>query len=108
MSGLFGTGEASRRALLDQVQSYETASGILSISLIHGLPWSDIAYTGAAVLVMFEEGRQQRARAAMLTARLANAFFNPRELGARAALTLADAIGAAFGAHAADIGCSSE
>jgi microcystin degradation protein MlrC len=96
MLGLFGTGEAPMRALLRQVQDFEAEEGILSISLIHGFPWSDTGETGAAVLVVFESGARERADA--IAARLAQAFYGLRNLGARSMLALDDALDAALAA----------
>lgn len=94
MLGLFGTGEPPMRALLRQVQDCEAEEGILSISLIHGFPWSDTSETGAAVLVVFESGARERAET--IAARLAQAFYNLRNLGARSMLALDDAVDAAL------------
>jgi len=94
MLGLFGTGEAPMRALLRQVVDMEAEPGILSISLIHGFPWSDTADTGGAVLVVFEEGARDRADA--IAARLAQDFYALRHLGVRSMLALEDAVDAAL------------
>lgn len=96
MLGLFGTGESPMRALLRQVQDLEAEEGILSISLIHGFPWSDTGDTGAAVLVVFESGARERADT--IAARLAQAFYGLRNLGARSMLALDDALDAALAA----------
>ncbi|WP_288381196.1 M81 family metallopeptidase [uncultured Massilia sp.] len=94
MLGLFGTGEAPMRALLRQVVDHEAEAGILSISLIHGFPWSDTVDTGGAVLVVFEQGAQARADA--IAARLAQDFYALRTLGARSMLALDAAVDAAL------------
>jgi len=89
---------APMRALLDQVWAHEAEPGILSISLIHGFPWSDTAHTGGAVLVVFDDGAQDRAGA--IADRVAQAFFGLRQLGARSMLALDAAIDAALNADA--------
>lgn len=94
MLGLFGTGEAPMRALLERVREEEAQDGILSISLIHGFPWSDTAETGAAVLVVFESGARERADT--IAAQLAHAFYALRNLGARSMLALDEAVDAAL------------
>jgi microcystin degradation protein MlrC len=94
MLGLFGTGEAPMRALLARVERYEAEAGILSVSLIHGFPWSDTADTGAAVLVVFAAGA--RARAEGIAAQLAHDFYALRSLGARSMLALDEALDAAL------------
>jgi microcystin degradation protein MlrC len=96
MLGIFGTGEGPVRALVDDVLRREQAPGILSISLIHGFPWSDTADTGAAVLVVFEAGHDGAARATAEA--LAQAFFALREVGAHGALNVRDAVDAALAA----------
>lgn len=101
MLGMFGTAEGPMRALLDQVRECEAEPGILSISLIHGFPWSDTAETGAAVLVVFETGNGPAAarRAAALAAQLAQAFFALRELGSKIMLPVHEAITACLAAY---------
>lgn len=98
MLGLFGTGEAPMRALLERVGEGEAQDGILSISLIHGFPWSDTAETGAAVLVVFESGARERAET--IAAQLAHAFYALRSLGARSMLALDEAVDAALASTA--------
>ena len=94
MLGLFGTGEGPMRALIDRVQALEAEPGILSISLIHGFAWSDTELTGAAVLVLFESGLQAKVRATQIAAQLAHAFFSLRTQGARAMMTVEQAVDA--------------
>lgn len=94
MLGLFGTGEAPMRALLQQVWAHEREPGILSISLIHGFPWSDTSHTGGAVLVLHDSGADQRA--AGIADTLAHAFFGLRKLGAHSMLALDAALDAAL------------
>ncbi len=98
MLGLFGTGEAPMRALLRQVQDHEAEAGILSISLIHGFPWSDTADTGGAVLVVFEH--DARARAGAIAEEVAQAFYALRTLGARSMLALDEAVDKALASNA--------
>ena len=100
MLGLFGTGDGPMRALVDSALAFEALPGILSVSLIHGFPWSDTPDTGAAVLVVCETGAQAAPDApgvpGALQVRdaLAEAFLALRTLGTRAALGLAEAIDA--------------
>ncbi len=100
MLGLFGTSEAPMRALLDRIVAHESEPDILSISLIHGFPWSDTADTGAAVLVVFEAGAKASARAGEIAAGLAQAFLALRALGARSMLALGEALDAALAPQA--------
>jgi microcystin degradation protein MlrC len=110
MLAVFGTGDGPMRALLDQVRVLESEPGILSISLIHGFPWSDTEDTGAAVMVLFESRREPGAavRAAQIAAQVANAFFALRSLGGKSMLSVRDAVTACLAARdagdAADAG----
>lgn len=94
MLGLFGTSEAPMRALLDRVSAFEAQDGILSVSLIHGFPWSDTPDTGGAVLVVCDGAA--RARAEAIAVQLADAFYDLRALGKRSMLALDDALDAAL------------
>jgi microcystin degradation protein MlrC len=100
MLGLFGTGQAPMRDLLDQVRALEAEPGILSISLIHGFAWSDTADTGAAVMVLFDAASEAgaAARAARIAAHLAGAFFALRALGSKSMLSVRDAVTACLAA----------
>lgn len=80
MLAMFGTGEGPMRALVDDLARLEAQPGILSVSLIHGFPWSDTAQTGAAVLVVYEAGVPAGEIADTLAAR----FFALRTVGSRA------------------------
>jgi microcystin degradation protein MlrC len=97
MLGVFGTGDGPMRALVDEVQRLEAAPGILSISLVHGFPWSDTAHTGAAVLVVFDSGGAGAAQAGAIAAALAARFFALRSAGSHAALPVDAAVDAADG-----------
>ena len=101
MLGVFGTADGPMRALLDQVQVCEAEPGILSISLIHGFPWSDTEETGAAVMVLFESnnGPAAAVRAGELAAQLAKAFFALRSLGSKTMLPVHDAVTACLVPH---------
>jgi microcystin degradation protein MlrC len=101
MLSMFGTAEGPMRALLDRVHECEAGPGILSISLIHGFPWSDTAQTGAAVLVVFDtdDGPGAAGRAAALAAQLAQAFFALRALGSKTMLPVHDAVTACLAAY---------
>jgi len=98
MLGVFGTGDGPMRALVDEVQRLEAAPGILSISLVHGFPWSDTAHTGAVVLVVFEAGDEAAARADDIAAALARDFLALRTAGSHAALQVDAAVDAAVAA----------
>jgi microcystin degradation protein MlrC len=92
MLGLFGTGEGPMRGLLDRVVELESEPGILSISLIHGFPWSDTEATGAAVMVVFDAEARAGARAGDIARQVARAFFALRLIGRTPMLTLDAAV----------------
>lgn len=92
MLGLFGTGDAPMRAFLRQVSAFEDVPGMLSISVMHGFPWSDTDATGAAVMVVFDGGAQAQARAQEIAAALAGDFFALRGLGGKTMLPVHDAV----------------
>lgn len=96
--GIFGTGDGPVRALVDRVQRLEATPGILSISLVHGFPWSDTVHTGAVVLVVFEAGAGSAARADGIAAGLARDFLALRTAGSHAGLPVDAAIDAALAA----------
>lgn len=101
MLGIFGTGDGPMRALVDDLQRLEATPGILSISLVHGFPWSDTAHTGAVVLVVFDAGDDSAAaRADDIAAALARDFLALRTAGSHAALQVDAAIDAALTAGA--------
>jgi len=103
MLGLFGTGEAPMRAFLDQVQAFEAAPGILSISVMHGFPWSDTEFTSAAVMVFFDNVQGAEALAGELAALLAQKFFDLRTLGKRSMLSVDAALDACLDPAAAGL-----
>jgi microcystin degradation protein MlrC len=98
MLGVFGTGEGPMRTLVDKLPQLEAEAGILSISLIHGFPWSDTPDTGAAVLVVHKDSEQAAQAAERIAATLADAFFGLRTLGSREMLKVGAAVSAALAA----------
>ncbi|MGS0894119.1 M81 family metallopeptidase [Burkholderia stagnalis] len=62
MLGMFFTTEPHMARLTQDATDREGRNGILSVSLIHGFPWSDFAGTGAGVLVV-SDGDREAARA---------------------------------------------
>lgn len=92
MLGLFGTSEAPMRALLDRVQAIEAEPGILSVSIMHGFPWSDTDATSAAVMVYFDATVGADARARAIATGVAEDFFALRTLGGKTMLSVPDAV----------------
>jgi microcystin degradation protein MlrC len=50
--GIFHTSREPMRSFVDHMKSLEGREGILSISLVHGFPWGDVADRGTKVLVV--------------------------------------------------------
>lgn len=99
MLGVFGTGEGPMRALVDKLPHLESEPGILSISLIHGFPWSDTPDTGAAVLVVHRGAEQDARQADRIAATLADTFFALRTLGSKTMLKVGEAVSACLAAR---------
>jgi microcystin degradation protein MlrC len=62
---LQGTTEEPMRSLVDDLLDYEQRDGILSVTLMHGFPWSDWERTGASVLVIAASEQSQTAAQAI-------------------------------------------
>lgn len=56
--GLQGTTEEPMRGLVDALQEFERRDDILSITLMHGFPWSDGEHTGASVLIISKRSEE--------------------------------------------------
>ncbi len=60
---LQGTTEEPLRSLVARLSAYEQRDDILSVTLMHGFPWSDWERTGASVLVVSAGGEDGAAEA---------------------------------------------
>jgi microcystin degradation protein MlrC len=96
--GLFGTTEGPMRALVDRLSGFEQLPGMLSISVMHGFPWSDAEATSAAVLVFHRAGHH--AAAADIAARISSELFAMRRYGSANLLTLNHALDTALAPRA--------
>lgn len=54
MLGIMGTTEEPMRSFVRRMQDCERQPGIVSVSAMHGFPWSDTPYTSAAMLVVYD------------------------------------------------------
>lgn len=83
MLGIFGTTQPPMSEFVRDLQVAEqTRPGVLSVSVLHGFPWSDTPFTGAAVLVLAQGGAAAGAageEAARLAGELADTFYGLRE-----------------------------
>lgn len=100
MLGLFGTTESPMRDFVRRLEACERLPGILSVSAMHGFPWSDTAHTGAAMLVV-HAGDDYAQAAARLAQQLAGELFALRTSAAGARLPLAEALAQALALAAA-------
>ncbi|MEK2603487.1 M81 family metallopeptidase [Burkholderia arboris] len=80
MLGMFFTTEPRMARLNQDAADREGRDGILSVSLIHGFPWSDFPDTGAGVLVVSDGNRAAAsAQGRTLARELAHGFVAVRD-----------------------------
>jgi microcystin degradation protein MlrC len=60
MLALMGTTEGPMKDFVAKMQAHEKATGIVSVSAMHGFPWSDTPHSRAAILV-WSDGRHPAA-----------------------------------------------
>jgi microcystin degradation protein MlrC len=75
MFGSFFTTREPMRSFVDEMMALEGKDGVLSISLGHGFPWSDIPEAGASVLVVTDN---DKVRAKSMAEEIAKRFFGLR------------------------------
>lgn len=96
MLGIMGTTEEPMRGFVRAMQAREREPGILSVSAMHGFPWSDTPYTSAAMLVVHDGDDALAAEHAGRIARsLASEFFGLRDTAPAPRLPIDAAIDAA-------------
>jgi microcystin degradation protein MlrC len=99
MLGLFGTTEGPVREFVAELRRAEQLPGIVSVSAMHGFPWSDTDAASAAILVADDGAAGDPATgeaAAALAERLAEQLFALRKHAAAASLSIDEAIAAAL------------
>lgn len=72
MVGVYHTTRQPMRGFVDRCSALEGKDGILSVSVVHGFPWADVADMGAKIVVVADG---DRAKAAALAERLGREFF---------------------------------
>lgn len=97
MLGMFGTTEGPMRDFVSRLKQSEQLPGVVSVSAMHGFPWSDTAATGAAILVACDGALADEAAQA-LADELAEGLFALRHQAVMATLPVGDAIDAALSA----------
>jgi len=58
MIGLFHTNTEPMRGFVSEMRDVERQDGVLSVSLIHGFPWSELPVMGTKVLVYTDNGSE--------------------------------------------------
>jgi len=100
MVGIFGTTQSPMREFVQHLQASEGGGGVLSVSALHGFPWSDTEYTGAALLTYARDGVD----ASALVDTLAQKFYALRERASSPCLPMDAALDAALTAMAESSG----
>ena len=97
MVGIMGTTEEPMRGFVRRMQARERTPGILSISAMHGFPWSDTPHTSAAMLVVHDRDDTIAGDDALHIAReLATDFFEMRTTASARRLPVDEALDAAL------------
>src|SRR5260221_644865 len=90
--GVFHTTRQPMRGLVDKCAALEGKDGILSVSIVHGFPWADVADLGSQVVVVTDG---DKARADRLARELGMEFFRLRHETQPRYVTLDQAMGRA-------------
>ncbi|WP_371225762.1 M81 family metallopeptidase [Roseovarius sp. 2305UL8-3] len=89
MINMYLTKTGAMRGFVDRMTALEDEPGILSVSLIHGFPWGDVADVGAQVLVVTDGDPDLATQHAQ---RLGHAFYDLRDSVSCKAVPLNDAL----------------
>jgi microcystin degradation protein MlrC len=73
--GVFHTTRQPMRGLVDKCSALEGRDGILSVSIVHGFPWADVADLGSKIVVVADG---DKAKAERLARELGTEFFRLR------------------------------
>jgi microcystin degradation protein MlrC len=87
--GIFHTTRQPMRGFVDRCAALEGHDGVLSISIVHGFPWADVADMGSKIIVITEGDKEKADR---LARELGREFFQLREATQPHYTTLADAL----------------
>ena len=72
MVGVFHTTRQPMRGFVDRAAALAGRDGVLSVSIVHGFPWADVADMGAKIVVVTDGDRDKANR---LAAELGREFF---------------------------------
>ena len=93
MLRIMGTTEEPMRGFVRGMKDRERGPGILSISAMHGFPWSDTPYTSAAILVVHDASAPRAGDAARrLAGELASELFALRTTAGARRLPIEEAL----------------
>ncbi|SAL54423.1 PF07364 family protein [Caballeronia udeis] len=90
MLGLFGTTEQPMSGFVKRLSMLEGKNGILSISAMHGFPWSDTEHTCASIIVVSDDSKEDRTQ--ILASSLAAELFELRERATVTRYDVSDAL----------------
>lgn len=88
-AGIFHTTREPMRGFVDRCTALEGQDGVLSISIVHGFPWADVADMGSKIVVVTDRDRE---KAEQLAGRLGREFFDLRQATQPRYITLDDAL----------------
>ena len=87
--GIFHTTRQPMRGFVDRCAALEGQDGVLSISIVHGFPWADVADMGSKIIVIADRDKEKAER---LAAKLGLEFFQLRQATQPYYTTLEDAM----------------
>jgi microcystin degradation protein MlrC len=87
--GVFHTTRQPMRGFVDRCTALEGHDGVLSISIVHGFPWADVADMGSKIIVITDHDREKAER---LARELGREFFQLRQATQPRYTTLDDAL----------------
>jgi microcystin degradation protein MlrC len=87
--GLFHTTRQPMRGFVDRCAALEGHDGVLSISIVHGFPWADVADMGSKIIVITDGDKEKADR---LARELGREFFQLRQATQPRYATLDDAL----------------
>ena len=87
--GVFHTTRQPMRGFVDRCAALEGHDGVLSISIVHGFPWADVADMGSKIIVTTDGHKEKAER---LARELGREFFELRQATQPGYVTLDDAL----------------
>jgi microcystin degradation protein MlrC len=75
-AGVFHTTRQPMRGFVDRCSTLEGKDGVLSVSIVHGFPWADVADMGSKIIVITDNDRPKAER---LARELGMTFFDLRK-----------------------------